>query len=102
MPRLTSKQQLVYEALLKIPKGKVITYGTLGKYLSIHPRAVGRLLSKNTEPDRYPCFKVVSYDGSLNGFAYGLEDKVKRLQADGVEIVEGKVPERYFWEFPIV
>jgi methylated-DNA-[protein]-cysteine S-methyltransferase len=102
MLKLTPKQQLIYETLLKIPKGKVITYGALGKYLDIHPRAVGRLLSKNTAPDKYPCFKVIAYDGSLNGFAYGLADKEKRLKADGIEIVEGKVPEKYFWEFPMM
>ncbi|MDR3168830.1 MAG: MGMT family protein [Candidatus Peribacteria bacterium] len=31
--KLSAAQLLVYEALLKIPKGKVITYATLGKYI---------------------------------------------------------------------
>ncbi|MDR2190478.1 MAG: MGMT family protein [Candidatus Peribacteria bacterium] len=101
MHSLTPKQQLVYKTLLHIPKGKVMTYGSLGKFLGIHPRAVGKFLSKNTQPDMYPCFKVVAYDGKLNGFAYGLADKEKRLKADGVAVIDGKVPEEYFWEFPI-
>jgi methylated-DNA-[protein]-cysteine S-methyltransferase len=97
MQKLTPKQQLIYEALLKIPKGKVVTYGTLGKHLDIHPRSVGRLLSQNTEPDTYPCFKVVAYDGSLNGFAYGLEDKEKRLKADGVDFLFHKVKRAFYF-----
>jgi methylated-DNA-[protein]-cysteine S-methyltransferase len=99
MKTFTPKQQLVYDTLLKIPKGKVITYGELGRHLNIHPRAVGRLLSKNPYPDKYPCFKVVAFNGALNGFAFGLEDKAKRLKVDGIEIVNGAVPEKYFYTF---
>jgi O6-methylguanine-DNA--protein-cysteine methyltransferase len=65
----------------------------------MHPRAVGRLLAWNPEPDRYPCFKVVAADGDLRGFALGLEEKVKRLAADGIEVVNGVVPQRYFYYF---
>jgi methylated-DNA-[protein]-cysteine S-methyltransferase len=99
MKDFTPKQILIYEALLKIPKGKVTTYGELGRHLGIHPRAVGMLLGKNPYPDKYPCFKVVARNGALTGFAFGLEDKAKRLKADGVEVVNGAVPEKYFYYF---
>ena len=99
MHHLTAKQQLVYEALLKIPKGKVTTYGALGKYIGMHPRSVGRILAKNPYPDTYPCCKVVGYNGNLTGFALGLEDKERRLKAEGIEVVEGRVPEEYLWRF---
>jgi O-6-methylguanine DNA methyltransferase len=92
-------QQLVYTTLLKIPRGKVTTYGSLAKYLNLHPRYVGKLLSKNPYPDKYPCFRVVAYDGDLKGFTLGLEDKLRRLKADGIEVIDGKVPEQYFYYF---
>lgn len=99
MTKLTPAQTLVYEALLEIPKGKVTTYSALGKHINLHPRAVGRLLAWNPEPDTYPCFKVVAVNGDLTGFALGLEEKVRRLEADGVEVVNGVVPQKYFYFF---
>jgi O6-methylguanine-DNA--protein-cysteine methyltransferase len=71
----------------------------LGKHLGLHPRYVGKLLSQNPSPDVYPCFKVVAYDGALCGFALGLEDKIKRLKAEGIKIVKRKVPTEYFYYF---
>ena len=54
-------------------------------------RYVGRLLNKNPEPDKYPCYKVVQSDGKLGGFALGDQEKIKRLKMDGVEVKNGKV-----------
>jgi methylated-DNA-[protein]-cysteine S-methyltransferase len=99
MDNFSPSQKLIYEALLKIPKGKVTTYGSLAKYLGLHPRTVGRMLAKNPYPDTYPCCKVVAYDGNLKGFALGLADKERRLKAEGVEVIDGVVPEAYIWEF---
>ncbi|MDD2537541.1 MAG: MGMT family protein [Candidatus Absconditabacteria bacterium] len=96
---LTKNQQLVYQALLEIPKGKVVTYGELGRHLGLHPRTVGMLLGKNPYPDRYPCCKVVGYDGALTGFSLGLADKERRLKAEGIRVIDGKVPKEYFHYF---
>lgn len=96
---MTPKQKIVYEALFKIPAGKVVTYGELSKFTWIHPRTIGRLLSQNQEPDVYPCFRVVAFDGDLKGFTLGLAEKERRLKADWVEIVDWKVGEEFFWEF---
>ena len=95
MQHLTPAQKRVYQALLQIPYGKVVSYGDLGKKLWLHPRSVGRLLSKNQEPDKYPCFKVVAFDGKLTGYALGLEEKERRLKAEGIQVIEGKVEEKY-------
>ena len=38
-----------------------------------------------------PCHRVVGADGSLTGFAGGLEKKAKLLEAEGVAVVRGKV-----------
>ena len=88
--------------LAKIPKGKVSTYGLLAKKLKIHPRYAGRLLSRNTDGVKYPCFKIIRSDGSLGGFTSknGIKDKIKRLEADGIEIKSNKVDlKRYLFNF---
>lgn len=56
-------------------------------------RYVGRLLGKNPEPDKYPCYKVVQSNGKLGGFALGNTNKIQRLKADGIEVSDGKVVE---------
>jgi len=88
--------------LAKIPKGKVSTYGLLAKRLKIHPRYAGKLLSKNTDGVKYPCFKIIRSDGSLGGFTseHGLKDKIKRLKADGIEIKNNKIDlKKYLFTF---
>ena len=88
--------------LAKIPKGKVSTYGILAKKLKIHPRYAGRLLSRNTDGIKYPCFKIIRSDGSLGGFTSknGLKDKIKRLEADGVEIKNDRIDlKKYLFSF---
>ena len=86
--RLKKLQQL----LLQIPKGKVTTYKAIAHAMGTKGyRYVGRLLSKNPEPDKYPCYKVVQSDGKLGGFALGAKDKIRRLKADGIEVRNGKV-----------
>ena len=82
---------MLYELLLKIPKGKVVSYRELGRVLNIHPRYVARLLSLNKEIDKYPCYKVVHVDGRIGGYVLGSEEKVKRLKEEGVEFVDDRV-----------
>jgi hypothetical protein len=38
-----------------------------------------------------PCFKIVKSDGSLGGFGLGINDKVRRLKNDGIEVKNGKI-----------
>ena len=56
-------------------------------------RAVGNALHKNPDPENIPCFRVVNSKGELSGaFAFGGEnEQARRLMADGVEVVNGKV-----------
>ena len=93
-------RQAVYEFLLTIPEGKVATYGQIAEYLGNKnwARAVGNALHENPDPDRYPCYKVVSAQGKLAehfGFG-GLEEQKRRLEKDGVEVVNGKVDLRKY------
>lgn len=90
-----SPTKRIYEAVKKIPKGHVATYGRIAE-MAGEPkmaRAVGNALHKNLDPENIPCFRVVNSKGELSGaFAFGGEnEQAKRLMEDGVEVVEGKV-----------
>ena len=75
--------------LLQIPKGKVTTYKALAEAMGTKGyRFVGQLLNKNPLPNEYPCYKVVNSDGRIGGYALGKEEKINRLQADGL-VIEG-------------
>lgn len=85
----------IYEAVKKIPKGHVATYGQVAEMAGDKKmaRAVGNALHKNPDPDNIPCFRVVNSKGELAGaFAFGGEMvQAKLLIEDGVEVVDGKV-----------
>jgi len=86
--------------LAKIPKSKVSTYKILAKKLKIHPRAVGILLSKNPDKNKYPCYKIVCSNGSLGGYALGIKDKIKKLKEDGIKIKNNKINlKKYLFKF---
>jgi O6-methylguanine-DNA--protein-cysteine methyltransferase len=55
-------------------------------------------MRKNKYPDTYPCYKVLASDGSLWGYSWtgGTEEKIRRLQKDGIEIVDNKIHKKYF------
>lgn len=85
----------IYDVVCNIPKGKVATYGQVAA-LAGNPkmsRAVGNALHKNPDPDRIPCYRVVNAKGELSGaFAFGGKNvQAKRLMADGIEVVNGRV-----------
>jgi O-6-methylguanine DNA methyltransferase len=90
-----SPTKRIYEAVKKIPKGKVATYGQIAKLAGDEKmcRAVGNALHKNPDPDKIPCFRVVNAKGKLSGeFAFGGEGaQQKLLEAEGIEVIDGKV-----------
>ena len=92
-------QKRVMEEVLKIPKGKVSTYGALAKKLHTSPRAVGQALKRNKEPDRFPCYKVVYSDGEVGNYSGpgGQKEKIRRLKKDGVQIANGTVDRGDIW-----
>ena len=90
-----SPTKRIYEAVKRIPKGHVATYGKVAE-MAGNPkmsRAVGNALHKNPDPEHIPCFRVVNSKGELAGaFAFGGDGaQAKLLEADGVEVVNGKV-----------
>ena len=90
-----SPTKRIYEAVKKIPRGKVATYGRVAE-LAGNPRmsrAVGNALHKNPDPEHIPCYRVVNAKGELaEAFVFGgVNMQEKLLQADGVEVVNGRV-----------
>ena len=76
-PRGTPFQQLVWKLLLDIPYGEVISYKELA-LLTGRPqgfRAVGQANRRNPLPIFIPCHRVTAADGSLGGYAGGLDLK---------------------------
>jgi len=88
-----------YKVLRKVPKGKVTTYGEIARALeSKGYRAVGNAMNKNPYAPEVPCHRVVGSDGSMTGFASGIDKKVKILKAEGVEVENGKIDlDKYFY-----
>lgn len=64
----TAFQKRVWQALLKIPAGKTITYGDLAMKLKTGPRAIGNACRTNRIPIIIPCHRIVSKQG-LGGYA---------------------------------
>jgi O-6-methylguanine DNA methyltransferase len=85
----------IYEAVRKIPRGKVATYGQVAQLAGDKKmaRAVGNALHKNPDPATIPCYRVVNSRGELAGeFAFGGSGAQARLlMADGIEVENGKV-----------
>ena len=64
----TPFQKKVLAALCQVPRGQYTTYGTMSKYLSSSPRAVGNALKNNPFAPQVPCHRVLASDGGLGGF----------------------------------
>ena len=83
-------RQRVYRALLKVPRGRVISYGALARRIGCgSAQAVGQALRHNPFAPDVPCHRVVAADGSLHGFNGETEGpqivrKRRLLAAEGV------------------
>lgn len=91
----------VFRILIKVPKGKVISYKRLAE-LAGNPkaaRAVGNIMKHNKKPEEIPCYKVVKSNGEIGGYSGigGLKRKIELLKKDGIEIKNGKIDKRFFY-----
>ena len=80
--RGTAFQQRVWRELQRIPRGETITYAELAARIGSPTavRAVGTACGANPVAMVVPCHRVVRADGSLGGYAWGLERKVRLLR----------------------
>ena len=100
-----SPSKRIYEAVKKIPRGKVATYGQVAELAGEKKmaRAVGNALHRNPDPEHIPCYRVVNAKGELAGaFAFGGANVQEQLlAADGIMVVDGCVDlETYGMKLP--
>ena len=93
--RGTAFQRAVWEILLTIPYGQTRTYGAIAGQLAaerglpaMSAQAVGGAVGRNPVALIVPCHRVIGTDGSLTGYAAGLERKARLLELEGV-IIQG-------------
>jgi len=91
-PKGTPFQQAVWKELLAIPYGEVMTYGAIAARLSSSARAVGGAVGHNPISILIPCHRVVGVDGSLTGYAGGLERKIHLLTLEGIPTDDLRIP----------
>ncbi|MDB5894289.1 MAG: cysteine methyltransferase [Rhodoferax sp.] len=80
----TPFQQAVWQALLAIPRGGTLSYRGLSERIGLPNavRAVGTAVGRNPVSIVVPCHRVVGADGSLTGYAGGLERKATLLRLE--------------------
>ena len=77
----TAFRQRVWQALMEIPYGATATYGAIARHIGCRSaQAVGQAVGRNPIAVVVPCHRVVGADGTLTGYAYGLELKRRLLE----------------------
>ncbi len=86
----TAFQMEVWERLLAIPYGKTVTYGEIAGIIAqkrgiqrMSAQAVGGAVGRNPVAIVVPCHRVMGADGSLTGYAWGLDKKMGLLRLEG-------------------
>ena len=86
-PAGTEFQRRVWDQLATVPWGRTTTYGAIAARLGLPPgasRAVGAANGANPIPVVLPCHRVIGSDGTLTGYAGGLERKALLLRLEQV------------------
>ena len=88
--RATEFQKSVWKVLLTIPYGHTMTYGDIARIIatqygrkSMSAQAVGNAVGHNRISLIIPCHRVIGSNGSLTGYAGGIERKAWLLQMEG-------------------
>ena len=91
----------VWEILLTIPFGKTMTYGEIARILAgkkklrrMSAQAVGGAVGHNAISLIIPCHRIVGANGSLTGYAGGIEKKLRLLKLEGADVNAFFLPEK--------
>lgn len=100
-PSGSSFRQAVWEILLQIPYGQAMTYGEIARKLAekqnlphMSAQAVGGAVGHNEISIIIPCHRVVGTNGSLTGYAGGIDKKIALLQLEHAEMSRLFVPKK--------
>ena len=94
-------RQRVWQLLLQIPYGQTATYGEIARKLAqkrglarISAQAIGGAVGHNKISVIIPCHRVVGADGSLTGYAGGIDKKIKLLESENADMRGLFVPKK--------
>ena len=100
-PTGSAFRQSVWEILLQIPYGKTTTYGEIASKLAekmglsrMSAQAVGGAVGHNKISIIIPCHRVVGTNGSLTGYAGGIDKKMKLLKLEHTDMTGFFVPKK--------
>lgn len=84
-PQGTPFQQKVWHELLTIPYGATTSYGAIAKSINCRSaQAIGQAVHRNPISIIIPCHRVIGADGSLTGYASGIDLKQQLLQIERI------------------
>jgi AraC family transcriptional regulator of adaptative response/methylated-DNA-[protein]-cysteine methyltransferase len=83
--RGTAFQQRVWQALQEIPPGQTVSYAEIARRIGKPKavRAVAGACAANNHAVAIPCHRVVRNDGTLSGYAWGVDKKRMLLDREG-------------------
>lgn len=94
-------RQNIWGILSQIPYGRVVTYGDIAKQMAqkmnrtnMSCQAVGGAVGHNPISIIIPCHRVVGSNGSLTGYAGGIDKKIKLLELEGVDMSPLFIPNK--------
>ena len=90
----TDFQREVWDILLEIPYGQTVTYGEIARKIAdkrglktMSAQAVGGAVGHNRVSVIVPCHRVIGSDGSLTGYAGGIERKIRLLNIEQPDFI---------------
>ena len=99
--RTTAFRKAVWDIMLTIPYGQTMTYGKIADIIAIQSglqrmsaQAVGGAVGHNSISLIIPCHRVVGTNGSLTGYAGGINKKVRLLQMEKADISRFFIPKK--------
>ena len=99
--RTTAFRRRVWEIMLEIPFGQTMTYGQIAAQIAkekglphMSAQAVGGAVGHNSISLIIPCHRVVGTDGSLTGYAGGIDKKIALLELEGTDMSNLYAPKK--------
>ena len=100
-PQGSAFRQAVWKILLNIPYGKTTTYGEVADIMAkkqnishMSAQAIGGAVSHNAISIIIPCHRVVGINGSLTGYAGGIDKKISLLKCESADISRLFIPNK--------